>query len=174
LIRLGEILWGRMQRSMQRCIESRMQHADMLECRLIHPGKRINDRLAYLQRLHKRLAGSWSRDSESKNWRLRELDQRITTASPDISRLAERQRELGLRLRRAVAVHLETLIMNLQRRQADLANLNPKSVLGRGYSIAFTVDGEVLRNSDQIDVGDTIRVAFAKGWSKASVTEKGE
>ncbi len=174
LIRLGEILWGRVQRGMQRCIESRMQHADMLECRLIHPGKRINDRLAYLQRLRKRLVDSWLRDSESKNWRLRELDQRITAASPDISRLAERQRELGLRLRRAVAVRLETLTMNLQRRQADLAHLNPKSVLERGYSIAFTADGEVLRNSDQIDVGDTIRVTFAKGWSKASVTQKGQ
>jgi exodeoxyribonuclease VII large subunit len=163
-----------MQRGMQRCIESRMQYADMLECRLIHPGKRINDRLAYLQRLRKRLVDSGLRDSESKNWRLRELDQRITTASPDISRLAERRRELGLRLRRAGAVRLETLTMNLQRRQADLTHLNPKSVLERGYSIAFAADGEVLRNSDQIDVGDTIRVAFAKGWSKASVTEKGE
>jgi exodeoxyribonuclease VII large subunit len=174
LIRLGEILWGRMRRGMQRCIESRMQHADMLECRLIHPGKRINDRLAYLERLRKRFAGSWLRHSESKMWRLRELDQRITIASPDISRLAERQRELGLRLRRAIAVRLETLTMNMQRRQADLAHLNPKSVLERGYSIAFAADGEVLRNSDQIDVGDTIRVVFAKGWSKASVTGRGK
>ena len=105
---------------------------------------------------------------------MRELDQRMTTASPDISHLAERQRELGLRLRRAVAVRLETLTMNLQRRQADLTHLNPKSVLERGYSIAFAADGEVLRNNDQINVGDTIRVAFAKGWSKASVTGKGE
>lgn len=174
LMRRSETLWGRMQRAMQHNMESRMQYADMLGCRLIHPGTQIDDRLAHLQRLSKRLAGSWLRDNANRSWRLREFDQRITRARPDIAQLVERQRELGLRLRRAVAVRLETLIMSLQHRQADLAHLDPESVLERGYSIAYTADGEVLRKSDQINVGDTIRVAFAKGWSKASITEKHE
>jgi exodeoxyribonuclease VII large subunit len=62
LIRHGEIMLGRLQRAMQRDIESRMQHIDMLECRLVHPGKRINDQLAQLQRLRERLARSWRQD----------------------------------------------------------------------------------------------------------------
>jgi exodeoxyribonuclease VII large subunit len=173
LLHFVNTLHGRMQREMQRGLENRMQNTDMLACRLVHPRERIDDRLKHLQRLHERLLGSWLRNSESRHWRLRELNQRLTVASPDISRLIERQHELALRLRRAVAGRIQALVMGLQRQQADLVHLNPESVLERGYSIAYTADGTVVRNSNQIGINDTIRVTFAKGWSKASVSEKG-
>jgi exodeoxyribonuclease VII large subunit len=174
LMRRVEFLGGRICRAIQRSIESRMQHADMLGCRLVHPGKRIERKLAYIEHLSDRLSGSWQRNSENRYWRLRELDQRMAIASPDIARLVERQRELRERLQRAAAVRIETLRMSLQRQQANLAHLNPKSVLERGYSIAYAPDGKVLRRSDQAEVGEMIRVVFAKGWSKAVVSEKGE
>ena len=41
---MAKSLCGRLQRGMQRGIESRMQNADMLGCRLVHPGKRIDER----------------------------------------------------------------------------------------------------------------------------------
>jgi exodeoxyribonuclease VII large subunit len=174
IIRHGEIMHGRLQRAMQRGIESRMQHIDMLECRLVHPGKRINDQLGHLQHLRERLARSWQQDLARRYWRLRELDQRLLIASPDIPRLVERQHDLGLRMRRAIAVRIETLVMTLQRQEENLAHLNPESVLERGYSIVYGTGGAVVRSSDQIDVGDTIRVEFAKGGSQARVTEKNE
>jgi exodeoxyribonuclease VII large subunit len=166
-------LSARIHRAVQRSLESRMQSADMLGCRLVHPGKRIDSQLAHLQRLREQLAGSWLRRAEGRYWHLRELRQRITGARPDIFLMAERQRELRFRLPRAMDIRLETLMMSLQRQQTHLAHLNPESVLERGYSIAYDADGTVLRNSDQIDIGDTIRVAFAKGWSRGRVTGKG-
>jgi len=174
LLRRAKILYWRTQRELQRGIESRMQNADMLACRLIHPRERINDQLTHLQRLRARLTGSWLRYSENRYWRVRELNQRVTVARPGISRLIERQYELGLRLHRAITGHIETLVMSLEHQEANLAHLNPESVLQRGYSIVYTADGTVLRNSDQIGIGDTIRVAFAKGEIKANVSEKGE
>ena len=174
LLRRAKILYDRVQREMQRDMESRVQNIDMLAGRLVHPGKRIDDQLTQLQRLRERVAGSWQRNSEIRYWRLRDLDRRITAIRPDISHLIERQHELSLRLNRAGASRIEMLIVGLRRQQANLAHLNPASVLERGYSIAYTADGTVLRNSDQIGIGDTIRVTFAKGWSKASVSEKGE
>ena len=174
LLRRVEILYCRMQRELQRGIESRMQNTDMLACRLVHPRERINDQLTHLQRLRERLARSGRRNSENRYWRMRELSQRLTVTRPDISRLIERQYELGLRLRRAIAGRTEALAMSLEHQQANLAHLNPESVLERGYSIAYTADGTVLRNSNQIGIGDTIRVALAKGGIKASVSEKGE
>lgn len=173
LLHRARTLHGRVQRSMRQGTETRMQSTDMLACRLIHPRARIDEQLAHLQRLGERLAGFWQRNSQSRYWRLRELKQRLTVASPDISRLMERQHELDLRLRRAFAGRIQTLVIGLQRQQENLVHLNPVSVLERGYSIAHTADGAVLRNSDQIGVSDTIRVTFARGWSKAKVTEKG-
>lgn len=169
----AKILYGRIQRDMQRSIEGRMQNTDLLAGRLIHPGERIENQLIHLQRLRERLAASWQRNLEIRYWRLRDLDQRITVTRPDVSRLIERQHELGLRLNRAGARRIEMLMMSLRRQEANLAHLHPASVLERGYSIAYTADGTILRNSDQIGVGDLIRVEFAKGWSKANVSEKG-
>ena len=174
LLRRVEILYRRIQRELRRGIESRMQNTDMLACRLVHPRERIHDQITHLQRLRERLARSWQRNLENRYWRVRELDQRLTAIRPDISRLIERQYELGLRLRRAIAGRIETLAMSLEHQQANLAHLNPESVLERGYSIAYTADGTMLRNSDQIDIGDSIRVALAKGGIKASVSEKSE
>jgi exodeoxyribonuclease VII large subunit len=173
LIRQIGTLGARIRRAMQRGLESRMQGADMLGCRLVHPGKRIDSQLAHLQRLRERLDASWLRRSEISCWRLRELRQRITIARPDISLMAERQRELRFRFRRAMDFRLETLMMSLQRQRSHLAHLNPESVLERGYSIAYAADGTVVRNSDQIDVDDTIQVVFAQGWGRGRVTEKG-
>jgi exodeoxyribonuclease VII large subunit len=173
LIRQIGALSARIHRAMQRGLESRMQSGDMLGCRLVHPGKRIDSELAQLQRLRERLDASWLRRSEISCWRLRELRQRITIARPDISAMAERQRELGFRFRRAMDFRLETLMMSLQRQRTHLAHLNPGSVLERGYSIAYAADGTVVRNSDQIDVDDPIQVVFARGWGRGRVTEKG-
>ncbi len=169
-----EFVRGRLWREMRRGIESRMQYSDMLGCRLIHPGKRVDDQLVRLQRLRERLARSWRQNLESTYWRLRELDQRLTVVRPDIDRLAERQHDFRLRLRRAMAVRIETLMMSLERQQANLAHLNPESVLERGYSIAYTADGTVLRSSAQVGMGDGIQVIFAKGWIRATIAEKGE
>jgi exodeoxyribonuclease VII large subunit len=77
-------------------------------------------------------------------------------------------------LQRATSTRLKALAASLGREQANLAHLNPESVLQRGYSIAYTVDGAVVRNTAQVDMGDTLRVVFAKGWSRARVEEKGE
>lgn len=174
LLRRTEILCGRMQRTMQRGIETRMQKTDMLARRLVPPGERIQHQFTHLQHLRERFSGAWLRNAENRRWRLRELGQRFATASPDTSRLSEQQDELSLRLHRAITRRIETLTMVLQRQQAHLAHLNPQSVLERGYSIAYTTSGTVLRDSDQISVGDNIQVTFAKGWSKAGVLEKGK
>ena len=174
LVRQIATLGVRIRRAVQRLLESRMQTADMFECRLVHPGKRIDSKLAHLQRLREQLAGAWLREAEGRYWRLRELRQRMTMARPDVHLMADRQRELGFRFRRAMNARLETLMMSLERQRAHLTHLNPESVLERGYSIAYAADGTVVRDSDQIKVGDTIRVAFAKGWGRANITEKGQ
>ncbi|MDE2365954.1 MAG: exodeoxyribonuclease VII large subunit [Betaproteobacteria bacterium] len=165
---------GRLWREMRRGIENRMQYSDMLGCRLIHPGKRIDGQLVRLQRLRERLERSWRQNLEGRYWRLRELNQRRTAVRPDIDRLVERQHDYRSRLSRAMATRIEMLRVGLERQQANLAHLNPESVLERGYSIAYSASGAVLRNSAQVGTGDTIRVILAKGWIGAAIKEKGE
>jgi exodeoxyribonuclease VII large subunit len=172
LLRALEVLWGRARRGIQGRIGSMMQSADRAGGRLVHPGQAIRDQLARVQYLRNRLETCAVQCWENRNWRLRELGHRLALAAPDVRLLAGRQHELGLRLRRAAFRQMEVLMMELQRQQENLAHLNPRAVLERGYSIAYAPDGTVVRNSNQISTGETIRVEFASGWSEALVEKK--
>lgn len=65
-----------------------------------------------------------------------------------------------------------------QRRFAALAAkldaLSPLKVLGRGYAMARTEDGAVLRTAAQVQSGDTIHLRLAQGGLRCTVTEKEE
>ena len=65
-----------------------------------------------------------------------------------------------------------------QRRFAALAAkldaLSPLKVLGRGYAMARTEDGAVLRMAAQVQPGDTIHLRLAQGGLRCTVTEKEE
>ena len=51
-----------------------------------------------------------------------------------------------------------------------LISLGPSQVLNRGYSIAYTEQGEVIRQSDDIKVGSPFTLKTRKGTMGASKT----
>jgi exodeoxyribonuclease VII large subunit len=55
---------------------------------------------------------------------------------------------------------------------AALDALSPLKVLGRGYAMALGEDGSVLRESDQVRVGERIRVRLGRGGLRCTVDEK--
>jgi exodeoxyribonuclease VII large subunit len=172
LLRSVAVLWSRACRGIQGRIRSMMQSTDRLGSRLVHPGQAIRDQLARLRYLRSRLDACSTQHWKNRNWRMRELGHRLALAAPDVRLLSRCQHELELRLHRATSRRLEVLLMELQRQQENLSHLNPRSVLERGYSIAYAPDGTVVRNSDQISIGETMRVEFATGWSEALIEKK--
>ena len=157
---------------MQHTIERYMQNVDILTHRLLHPGERIHNQQLQFQRLHDRLVSSLKLQLDTRYLKLREANQRISTTVPDVPQLIKQQHETAQQLRRAMTHRIEIYANRLQHLQAHLTHLNPHAVLARGYSISYTADGIVLRNSNQIDVGDNIQVIFAKGGCHANVSEK--
>ena len=140
LVRQIGMLGAGLNRGMQRGIESRMQNIDMLGCRLVHPGKRINERACASSALARPACSLLAADGESRYWRLRELDQRLTVARPDI-------RWLNASMNSSCACagplpFASKRSVSLQRQQANLAHLNPESVLERGYSIVYAQTAE--------------------------------
>lgn len=164
----------RMQHGMQRGIERRMQMIDLHAHRLLHPGERVLNQLKHLQHLRERLSNAGLRRTEACRWQLSEFNRRLHASTPHIPFLLKQQYDMALRLRRTAAQRLEILKNNLQHQQAHLTHLNPQSVLARGYSITYTADGQILRDSERIHSGDDIRVTFAQGWAQAKVTDTGK
>jgi exodeoxyribonuclease VII large subunit len=157
---------------MQHTIERLMQNIDILTHRLLHPGERIRNQQMQIQRLHDRLVNNWTLRLDNRYLKLREAKQYISTTVPNISHLIKYQHEIAQRLHRAMNHRTETFATNLQRSHAHLTHLNPHAVLARGYSISYTADGIVLRDSDQIDAGDNIQVILSEGWCRANISEK--
>jgi len=54
---------------------------------------------------------------------------------------------------------------------ASLDALSPLGVLQRGYAIAQTEDGKLLRDASSISIGDGVKVRLARGGIKATVNE---
>jgi exodeoxyribonuclease VII large subunit len=167
-------LHQRMYRMTLHRIENAMQRADMLAHRLIHPGDRIKQQSIHLQHLQDRFGTTWAHQVEKKQWKLFEFNQRLLAASPDITDMEKRQKELIARFRTAYTRYFQTLAIKLHHMHAQLCHLNPQSVLERGYSITYTANSSIVRDSKQVHYGDRIQVKFAHGTCEADITKTGD
>tara|TARA_Y100001936_G_C16093537_1_gene689087 strand:+ start:154 stop:1518 length:1365 start_codon:yes stop_codon:yes gene_type:complete len=161
-------------RIIQNLLDIHTQHIDMLSHRLIHPNEQIHSQFIYLKQLNDKFKNIWPRYFENRLWSLRELNQRIKLTKPDTNPLLVKLKELDNRLSRSITYNFEKLMASLERKQSHLNLLNPASILDRGYSITYDKDKKILRQNDQINIGDTIKITFAKGWSKAKILKKGK
>jgi exodeoxyribonuclease VII large subunit len=83
-------------------------------------------------------------------------------------RAGQRAGELGARIERVLALkrqRLERLLVQLEER-------SPLRVLERGYAICTDGAGNVLRSSDQVALGDEVRVQLARGSLGAEVRNR--
>jgi len=55
---------------------------------------------------------------------------------------------------------------------SQLQAMNPDHILGKGYSITTRNDGRAVRDSDVLDVGEELRIRFARGRAGVRVTTK--
>jgi exodeoxyribonuclease VII large subunit len=69
----------------------------------------------------------------------------------------------------AIAKELDEAKKRLALAAASLDALSPLSVLQRGYAIAQTKDGSLLRDVKQVSLGDSVKVRLAKGRITANV-----
>lgn len=81
--------------------------------------------------------------------------------------------ELSLSLWRRFRDHLERLKSRLQHGAGRLDTLSPLAVLERGYSITHKLpEQRLVRESASLEIGDRLRVTFARGASLCRVEEK--
>lgn len=122
---------------------------------------------------------------ESRLFRM--IRTRLENASVTADGLARRLVDPRRRLRES-QLRLDELSLNLWRRFQDrlerwkdrlshgagrLGGLSPLAVLDRGYSIAHKMpEGRLLKDSAAIEIGDLVRITFARGKSLCRVEAK--
>lgn len=88
--------------------------------------------------------------------------------------LQQRQKSLQLLQNRLVAAENQCISRNNQRYIALTAKLDamsPLKVLTRGYAMAQSPSGEVIRSVSQVQIGDQIKISFSDGTLSAAVTD---
>lgn len=155
-----------------RAIERRMQQLDILARRLLHPGERVANQLRQLDHLASRMGAAWERSATDRQWRLRELAQEMRSLRPDVRPLAGEQKALARRLEQALRHRVELWESKVKNFSAQLTQLNPQTVLERGYSIVETESGSIVRDSAQFESDSLLRLSFARGTATARVTDK--
>lgn len=116
--------------------------------RLLHPGRRLEQRAQLLD----------------------ELSARLLHASPLRRAQAQRQYlQLGAqRLLQAQQRRLERGRSACAQQLSQLTAYNPSAVLERGYAIAFSRDGKALRDAAELPAGTAFTLQLARGLVQAS------
>jgi exodeoxyribonuclease VII large subunit len=166
------IIAARVQRWMKNGIESRMQSMDHLARRLVHPGEHLHRQGEGVARLGRQLARSLRSQLQALQWQVASQKAGLSAARPDVVELMARLKTDGQRLALAMSRNLERTRSTLTGLGAELAHLNPEAVLERGYSIVSQEGGKIVHDADQLAIGASVSMRFARGRATGRVTGK--
>ena len=135
--------------------------------------RRVEAGFQRLDDLHARLSGAGKQALGGHRHRLEMLQARLRAAHP-MRRLEEARRtEEALRARLMVVGRrlLERPRALLGQMELKLSALSPHAPLERGYALALTRDGRIIRRHDEVARGDQIDVLLGAGSLACDVTD---
>ncbi len=108
---------------------------------------------------------------QEKTWALRALSRQFQHQSPQNQIQTDRQRldEYTIRLNHATQYQLKIQRSQLAGLREKLTALNPTSILGRGYALVSTPNGEIIRMIKQAQPDEIIRVQVSDGAFRAAI-----
>ena len=162
----------RLARSVARRFEQGMQQVDYLQRRLVHPAQRIRQQTERLGALQQRMRLAHAHIEQHQQGRWNSLWQRLRGLRPDVARLQEQQANQARRLGAAMQLTLDRHDARLIALQQHLQLLDPQQVLARGYSMVRDAQGNIVRSSERVELGEKLDITFARGGVHAVVQEK--
>ena len=160
----------RLARAGEHALARRVQALDGAARRLVHPAARIEAQRARLADLAGRLARGGARAVRERDVALAacraRLLRELKAPLPPLPRVAALREALV----RAGRERLHRDASRLESLGRNLAHLDPRRVLERGYAIVARADGRVVTDAASLAPGDALAIALARGGVDASVT----
>ncbi|MBX3020353.1 MAG: exodeoxyribonuclease VII large subunit [Bdellovibrionales bacterium] len=139
-----------------------------LSKRLVDPKRRLLDLALRSDELAQRLEAGVLRYFETERQHVRLLAARLPSPRETILRRRQDVDMLQARLNGSMVRGLEIRQSRLGRLSALLDAVSPLKVLERGFSITRK-DGELIKSSEQLQAGDSVEIALAKGSARARI-----
>jgi exodeoxyribonuclease VII large subunit len=151
-----------------RQLEAKSADLQQLGSRLgrMHPRRRFNDWLQWLDDLHGGLLRCAKRGTRQQLAAFQNLSERLSRVRP--AQLLKQRRELFeleiARLDEQIKHRLHEHRNRMEALEARLRLLSPEQVLARGYSITMdAATGEVLRDRSRVKPGQRLRTRLKNG-----------
>ncbi|MDD2833982.1 MAG: exodeoxyribonuclease VII large subunit [Methylotenera sp.] len=97
------------------------------------------------------------------------LARRLISPTQQLAQQKLQLEQLGYRLHAAMQQTLNTKQQHVLRLSQNLAHLNPKSVLTRGYALVQTKSGAIVSTSGQLKSGDEVTLTLGAGTAEAVI-----
>jgi exodeoxyribonuclease VII large subunit len=166
--RLNVSLAGRCQ-TCARSIDWLRRRLDMQ-----HPQQRLRMQIQRVDDLEHRLRLAVRYVLKALTEQQSELAVRLQCCSPDIrlARASMRYERLTQRLLISIRRRLQAYSLRLDRLSRLIDTVNPVATLSRGYALVTRAqDGVLLRDSESVVIGESLRIQLATGEIGAKVTE---
>jgi exodeoxyribonuclease VII large subunit len=120
-----------------------------------------------------RLAAALRRGIAQRERTRRALEARLSVFDmrPRLRRDRERMNTATFRIESLLRARLDRQRRRYENASARLGQLNPRSVLARGYAIVLDSNGAIVHGAAQILPGDEINILFERDTARARVTE---
>lgn len=157
------------QRSMRRRMENLQQRVDLVARSVVSPKERLERMQIAASHLRNRLASAMTRQIDQAGARLARGRLRWEHARPQLAPSQQRIQHLARALRTAPTRAMDKRRARVLALAEHLAMLDPRKVLGRGYSIVRNSCGQVVRDSAQAPEGSIVSLEFAAGSAQATI-----
>jgi exodeoxyribonuclease VII large subunit len=126
--------------------------------------------LAQLAQLRTRMARQMKNALAQRMQHLDHLSRRLLSPLQQLAQRQSHLAQIALRLQHATARSLSQRQERLARLAQNLAHLNPHGVLGRGYALVQTTDGQIVRSNRELSPGQLLGLTLAEGQAEVQVT----
>lgn len=175
--RLGRVQ-ADLARSQQRRLGHLAQRLDWLERRVgaQHPRRRLHDVRQRAEQLQARLHRAMRAQQVAWRTQSHALESRLwsCTPRPRLDRACDDVHALEIRLSRAARGRIASLQSRVAAALRNLGLASPIGTMERGYALLQrSDDGTVVRDPEQVAVGDELQARLARGRIVVSVLSKG-
>lgn len=170
LLERVERVQERLSLSMRRKFERLAQRLDRSAASLISPAQRLSHQAERLSGLLFRLRAASQRNQQQRFTLAEKVFARFQILLPDVSAESARLQRAMTALsacQRRLQTSRETSLNALE---AQLRALSPVQTLSRGYAIVRTQEGRVVRETSDVQNGETLGVDLARGSLTVKVT----
>lgn len=173
LLRQLEAQRTRLRLAMQRQLAHALQNQQAAARRLqqTHPGDRLRQQAQRLDELEERLRLALRHRQRDSSQRLAAVLARLQRvhAGQHVAQLNQRCTLLAQRLHRSMTDTLNHCRQHLALAVRALDAVSPLAVLGRGYALVATAEGQLVRQASQLQPGDELNIRLAQGRLRATV-----